>query len=505
MNIDFRINDNNNWNDKSFKAKGINKVLNIISESIVYNGVDDKGYTEISAKTFQTKFSNYKPYLKYLLNFNIIKRDYYILGKKSYGYRFTEAYKEKISINKIYIKRKGSEKATENMTVRIGEDIKSRIEKDFKSCDVIFNLRQNQLSKTKDEWGNFIDISKWLYNNIKMAEWKKGNTYIKWKSNRLYTNFTNISSHIRLENIKLNGEELVEFDIPNSFPLLLANYAIKQNPEIFKDYDYQNFTDLVINKKFYSHIQKKLNSIRNIGKSGDYGSKDTRLLTKIEAKQLFQQYLNGNSKKIAFVNGVRVDINYLMQQHFPTIHDIILNIKQAGNSVYEILVKMESTLIFDIIEEIYSKFDDIKLLTCHDAIYVPISYKDRVNEIWNKHIDNLIGELKYTPESTMDYVDFKKSLNLVYGDNNLMEKMKQENIQQQKLLNHFNTSGFPEPKMIINTDEIDSVLEDFPELNWSIINKSFESMETNDIKRLNNEYSDEFDDLFDRSSKLSFA
>jgi len=46
-----------------------------------------------------------------------------------------------------------------------------------------------------------------------------------------------------------------------------------------------------------------------------------------------------------------------------------------------------------IVEELYTKYKDIKIITCHDAIYVPQSYKQKTQEIWDNKINNFIKNL----------------------------------------------------------------------------------------------------------------
>ena len=104
-------------------------------------------------------------------------------------------------------------------------------------------------------------------------------------------------------------------------------------------------------------------------------------------------YLNGSTKRIAYLNGVQSDIQKYMQMHYEDIDEIILRIKSSDNKIYFKLVAIETQLILDIISELYEKFDDIKILTCHDAIYVPSSFEEQVKIVWDKHMNLFTKDL----------------------------------------------------------------------------------------------------------------
>jgi hypothetical protein len=58
---------------------------------------ENSGYVHINAKTLKKKVRNYKQYLTYLLDTNVLETDnHYVAGEKSKGYRFTPDYHSKI-------------------------------------------------------------------------------------------------------------------------------------------------------------------------------------------------------------------------------------------------------------------------------------------------------------------------------------------------------------------------------------------------------------------------
>lgn len=395
-----------NGKNRNFKGENFNIILNVIVNNILKNGVDENGYTEVSSSKFKKEFTGYKIYLDYLIDHLMIERNYYVVGEKSFGYRLTENYKNDIKIKKITdiiineerkrFNQKISNK-TKNVIAKnsaIYTSILNRLKKDYRSCLIDFNPQKRQVEKTYDQWGRFIDIGKWLRNNRILYKWKKGEISFNYTSNRLYSNFTQLSSEVRKSNIKLNGESIVEFDIHNSFPLMLAIHASRINPNIVTDYDFKEYCTNVINATFYQELTKGLNNIRNCCKKGNVNDYSTRLLSKSEVKQLFQIYLNGDSARSPYIHQLRPFINEYMEMKYTPIHELILELKKIeNNNVYYSLVAIETAFIFHVIEEIYQLYPDIRILTCHDAIYVPLSYKDRVKIVWEKNMGEFVKHL----------------------------------------------------------------------------------------------------------------
>ena len=391
------------------RKKNLNTILSFIANKILNQKANKNGYVDIHNSKFRSAFSRYEPYLSYLLVNGLVERDYYLNTenkKKPYGYRFTERCKEQIEISDIFyspdtiISKKKIQK--HDSDVSINNSVYNRLKMDFLSADIIYNPPKEQIEKTKDDWGNFYDIQKWLYNNSELLKWSKGYVFFKWSSERLYTNFVKLSSHVRTNNIQLNNEEIVEFDIKSSFPLMFAQYCLNEKPEIFHDYDFKTYCTSVINGRFYDDLMHGLNSIRNCTKGNKESDFSTRLLSQKEAKILFQMYLNGNKNKVHYLNGVRCDINKYMEFQYPSIHEILGQLKDDGKKPYDELVQIETRTVFEIIGELYDSFSDIKILTCHDAIYVPKSYETKTRKIWDKHMDKLKSQLPIESDIELD-------------------------------------------------------------------------------------------------------
>lgn len=393
--------------DITISNKNINSIFNLIANKMLYSGVDNGGYVDIHSSHI-LNISKGTETMEYLLLDGLVERNYYIANKKSFGYRFSESVKETLEIESMILDvndKLYKNKSNERLDFNFNETILKRLKKDFNSI-IIDNFNVD-----KEYSGKFIDYTKYISNFKKLKSIEDGNKYFKTKNARLYTNFTQLSSKVRTNNIRLSGEELVEFDISNSFPLILALYCLKINPEIINDYEFQEYSRLVLEGKFYGKLVMDLNNVRNQNKSGEYdsdgekvvGDRSVRNMSKKEAKLAFQYFLNGE-KDDAYIGGLSISINKYINQMYNPIYKIVKNIKEDGEKMYDKLVKIETQYIFMIISKLYNTYDDIKILTCHDAIYVPKSFEKDVEVVWNNWMDKITQKLPEQREyKKLDY------------------------------------------------------------------------------------------------------
>lgn len=398
-----KYNKDNTLVEYKITKKAINKVFGLIAEYIINYGTDDNGYVDIPKKSFN-RFKNGDIILEYLRMMGFIERSYYIKNYKAFGYRFSVNLIDDLELDKVNFETKDIThdeflKKEARFDLKIDDKIIKRLKKDFDSV----TFQGDFIDKDYNGSGSFIDVSKWFSNNLRFEKWKRGHTNFTWSSNRLYTNFTYLSSQARTKNILLSGEQLAEFDIHNSFPLMLSLYYLKTNPEMKDDYDIKEFTKSVLSGNFYSKLTWGLNSIRNCNKEGvleydedgnvlkaDYS---TRLISRNETKQLFQVFLNSKTKRNGFINHVSTDIKSYMKMKYPDIYSFVEELNVDDDKCYDYLVSLETDIIFKIIKDIYSRVEDIEMLTCHDAIYVKQSQAEEVSIIWEEWMTKLTNRL----------------------------------------------------------------------------------------------------------------
>ncbi|WP_243349353.1 hypothetical protein [Parabacteroides sp. FAFU027] len=412
--LNFNINDTTfgiKGKPKKIKAKHINKLLSFIVNRLVHPKYEESiqnGYIEIPAMSIKKIYDKYGNYMKYFVKKGILERSPYSkVDHKCMGYRFTNDFMQQVQINGIILDEKSTifdlinnEPIEENEEVVIPTkhtEVLNRLKADFDS--VVIDL--SHIDKVKVDKTYYIDAGKWFRNVISLNKWEKGGLHItfKFKSNRLYTNFTSLSSHYRKNNVIINGEKLNEFDISSSFPLMLALYAKQQYPDIVKDPDFIRYCTSLKTQSFYDDLKERLNITLNCDSSKQRKNSQNedirhRLLSKKAAKKLFQMYLNGDTKRTPYLEGYS---NSFIREQFtlmyPELNRIIEEVKNSNQEIYFKLVEIETDFIFSTLEELYLEYPDIRILTCHDAIYVPKSFSERTNIIWAAKMQELYDQL----------------------------------------------------------------------------------------------------------------
>jgi hypothetical protein len=418
-------------------SRNFDKILNLLLSKMLIKGVNHKdGYVDISSLALKATLDNYKPYIQYLIEKNYLERDYFVYKtngrvnpeyfyknyrkSKPFGFRLTETFKQSITIKRVIfvpnnneskIIYKPTDKSLKNKSTNsldINPETIKRLKKDFKSCQIL----NTEIQKTNYPRSKFIDIAKYFYNQALLFKWKSGDETFKFSTGRLYTNFTRISSHVRLSNIQLNNEYLKCKDISNSFPLMLSIYCVKQNPDLVHDADFIEYCSWVKSGTFYQELTNGINQIRNVDEKSrlnsinlnskkselvDFDSenlKSKRIFSKDLLKILFQIYLNGKIESVPHYMGYGNSlINEFMKTKFPCIHEHIIKIKEGQECVYDVLVKIESDFIFNVVGQLYKQYDKIKLLTVHDSIYTNESDFNKLEVEWDKQFQELIAEL----------------------------------------------------------------------------------------------------------------
>lgn len=182
------------------------------------------------------------------------------------------------------------------------------------------------------------------------------------KYGRLHTNFTILKSSIRKNFLKIENEDVVEFDIANSQPLFLAKLIYDIKSKWVDNEELELFIYLTSNGKYYQYLMD------------NSGQKNKKIIKEITYKVLFGRN-HHNSK-----------YDKMFKSLFPTIHNFIKLYKQKFND-YRILAhhlqKMESHFIFNIvIKKIYQTDSKIPIITIHDSIITRKTYKNIVETIF---------------------------------------------------------------------------------------------------------------------------
>lgn len=394
-----------NFKDTEFqghllKKDKINNILYLITK-----------YVEISSKTFKKIDRNYRVYIDYLISIGLIRcnesysnyennnfsKKYYVNTDSDY---YLDELKYETNKKRIIqnITNKKQTKKDINM-LKINDKILNRLKKDFDSIEA----NNNNYIKYKD-------CKKWISSNEELDKLIcKENRTFSFTSKRLYTTFTNLPSLIRKRCIKLDGKTIQEYDMKSSFIKFLCVYARENNLEIEKE-----FILKLKHNDIYECIMDDINNIEN------------KNIERNTIKRLFLSYINkpknwkyDDEDKIGCFIG-----DYLLNK-YPLLHSVINNC----NNMYDELVERETKFMFNAIEDIYKKVKNVKILTCHDAIYVQSDLSSQVGVVWKENTDILDIMIYDNNKKTRDIV-LKENIDLYECNDIIIDLLKNKKIKE---------------------------------------------------------------------------
>lgn len=244
----------------------------------------------------------------------------------------------------------------------IDDDVKAKLVDDLFYIDIQFDRSIFYLDNLNNQ-----DID--IYNRNKYSVECISDKHIFYHFDnygRMHTNFTILKSFIRKNCLLIDDEETYEIDISNSQPLFLTKIITDTDTKWVKEEEFELFKYLTLNGKYYQYVMDYL-------KTTDKGS----------VKEMTYKVLFGK-------NSSNSKADKVFQELFPSIHYFIKLYKREHKD-YKILAyelqRAESNLIFNkIIKEIMIFYPEIKMVTVHDSIIIPIKYKDPVESIFNSKL-----------------------------------------------------------------------------------------------------------------------
>lgn len=323
----------------------------------------------LSAVILKEKYGYlYNYYINYLVENNVILMlTNYKAGKRARVYALSET----ILRGKIIRYRNGDKvllKKYKNKISQVEEgglenplidnDIKAKLVDDLFYIQIQFDRSIFYLDSLKNEDNDIYNRNKYSVECIN----DKHIFYHFDNYGRMHTNFTILKSFIRKNCLMIDDMATCEIDIKNSQPLFLSRLIEESGSKWVNTEELKLFKYLTIEGKYYQHLMTELN-----------------ITNKVDAKELTYKVLFGR-------NGKNSKSDKLFSQLFPTIHNFIkLYKKEMGD--YKVLAyelqKAESNLIFNkIIRQIMIMYPEIKLVTVHDSIILPIKWKEQVSAIF---------------------------------------------------------------------------------------------------------------------------
>lgn len=217
--------------------------------------IKGSSYVPINAQVLQNRVRDYKPFLEWAVEHEILECDgYYIPGEKSRGYKFHPKWNGKFRVHpifkttlvnaqakhlskqvyeaqepflwqnfeKIRIDMEGVLNEIPALKIKARKDIKSIHLSDWKGQKLGKKAIKKQLKYLTNQ-----RVETWLQNaeRINNQEWFFGKDD---KVGRLHTNITSLKKEFR-KHLHINGQKLIEIDIKNSQPYLSACILLSEN------------------------------------------------------------------------------------------------------------------------------------------------------------------------------------------------------------------------------------------------------------------------------------
>jgi len=367
-----------------FKGKNLKTsyLINIIHELLIkyYFSNNSEIKFNLSSTILRKKYGEfYNYYMMYLIEkkfINLVSK--YYVGKKTNTYKLnilniydTIRYK---NYDKILIKKLNRDlyetSITELNNSPIPLEIRKVLVNHLQHIDIDYEKSNDFLDELKAT--KQIDLSKYKKNEISIENISIKNIYFKFDSyGRFHTNFTILKREIRSEFLSINGEQLYELDITNSQPLFFAILLKKEVPHI--NGDTRRYFDLVKNGLVYDDIIQK-----------------SRLKTRKDAKNLMYKVLFGNNEE-------NKKENRIFKKLYPSVYEYILEFKTEKKNYRFLshhLQRMESEFMFNnVVQEVIEKYPKMIFFTVHDSILFPRSYRDKIKEIFDKHLNKLLSKI----------------------------------------------------------------------------------------------------------------
>lgn len=385
------------------------------------DNIDDyDGFTPINGQVLQRRNHEYKKYLKYLLDRNIIICDwFYIPKKKSYGYKISDRYQSEIRVVKITKKtliksiinnRDYNREKTEELLF-LKKWFNSSLKIDIVSAKKYLKTEYIKDKKIKSQKTKSTPEIKYNARLLPIlnTHTQNHNFHVDNKGYRLHTNLTQTKTELR-KFISYEGKKLCAVDIKNSQPflsiaLLDKNIFINNNiqdkiinpnlinnnsimlvdliNEIEKKPDVIEFKKMVGSGEFYEQFGEILIDERIV-------EVDDNCNIRAMAKDItFSTFFSPNTS-ITYNNAMKV-----FKAKFPNVYRVFKLIKtgrEKHNSLAIALQRLEAELVLDRACKIINRLKpNIPLYTLHDSIITTEENVDFIELIMSKVLKKQIG------------------------------------------------------------------------------------------------------------------
>lgn len=365
------------------------------------------GFTPVSRSILEKTIKNYKDYIDYLKDNNIIEEENnYIVGKKSRGIRFTENYQKPVIPIKItnwpliknivYLRKHYDFSATMKLSF-----LKKNFEKlnvDISGAKEVLDSQYLEDIKEKKEFPHLAYNSR-LLPILKLYLKDDILFFVDNTSGRLHTNLTQLKTKLR-KFVRYDGKVLYSIDLTNSQPFLLqslleAELFIKNKMEekinsVSPSEDISLIKKLIIRNSNKEDVQL----FRKIVSSGEFYEKFSKILISAgelenEPNKDMRSFVKDITFSSIFSKNTSTRYNkaiVLFKKTFPTVYKIISKIKKERHATLAIILqRLESELFLQkCCKIIYEERPDIPIFTLHDSIITTKENMEYVKSIIEK-------------------------------------------------------------------------------------------------------------------------
>lgn len=403
------------------------------------DSITEDGFVLINSRLLRNFFKDYKSYIDYLIQTNVIITDgLYISGNKSLGYKFTDQYNNSSLVRYSYNNISLADIPAINNDVfcdEKGDFVENQVMEypylyhwyDTKLLQILseqaiqyaYSDKERKLRLGREHWdinrdksreGNIVrkNPTTQYYaamHNIAELDIHHYNVQIDNNVHRLHSVITNIQKRYR-QFLRYDGMPLVGVDISNCQPYLLCmllNPLFWEHNIHFNLWNLPHNTQLYFNVRKISEIKTYLSNLQDAdlrdyltkaseGQVYEYmaetiNNKHNRNLSRDEVKTMMMTVLFSDNRHLP-------ELKRLFMYNFPAIYELIKIIKRGNHRALACLLQnIESEIILHrCCKRIWYEYNQaIPVFTIHDSICTTQENVNVVVNIMTEELGNAIG------------------------------------------------------------------------------------------------------------------
>jgi len=356
------------------------------------------GYTPINKEILGSTIKDYRKYIDYLKDQNIVEESNYIVGVQSSGLRFSKNYRTKLKPvvitdwtlikNRVYLRKGYNLETTQKLSFlkKWFDDL----DIDVKEAKIYLDIEyQKDIEKISADKSILVYNSR-LLPLEKLSAKEYLDFHVDNTAGRLHTPITQLKSELR-KNLSWKGKTLVSVDISNSQPYLLQSLLDRKtyetcrmderiksiNPSINTDQlrglississkeDVVKFKEIVVSGKFYEEFGKALKENGELDESYNVSDPEVKKFV----KQIIFSTLFSKNRSIRHNNAIQ-----LFKRIFPNVYKVLSFVKKEQHNTLAII-------LHTVCNEINEKYPHIPLFTLHDSVVSTEEHVDIVKNV----------------------------------------------------------------------------------------------------------------------------